>query len=205
MFDILTHLDMTESISAIGYLGLVLIVFIETGAFFGFFLPGDSLLFVSGVLAAQGVFDIKILIPLMALTAFLGYCVGYWFGARLGDWLLRRRESFWFRKRYLERARNFYDRHGGKTLLFGRLVPIVRTFIPIVAGMAKMPLRKYLIFNAIGALLWAFALPILGYSLGEVIPDAGKYVLPVVVLVIIISILPGIFEYIRDRKQAGSD
>ncbi|MDC0413312.1 DedA family protein [Pelagibacteraceae bacterium] len=191
---------MSDTITAIGYLGLMLIIFLETGVFFGFFLPGDSLLFVAGMLAAEGVFDIKILIPVLAITAFIGYCVGYGFGYYLGNWLLAKRESFWFRKEYLERAKKFYDRHGGKTLIFGRLVPIVRTFVPVVAGMSKMPLRKYMIYNAIGAIFWAFSLPILGYSLGEIIPDAGRYVLPIVLVVIIISISPGIIRYIKRTR-----
>ncbi len=199
MFDFLHHVDLTHWISTLGYFGLVLIIFLETGLFFGFFLPGDSLLFVSGVLASQGVFNIFILIPVLVVTAFSGYAFGYWFGYRLEHWLMARKESFWFRKRYIERTKVFYERHGGKTLILGRFVPVVRTFIPIAAGMAEMPLRKYLIFNLIGAMLWALGLPILGYLLGGIIPDAGKYIMPIVVGVIFLSILPGIFEYFKKK------
>lgn len=199
MFDFLHHVDLTQWISTLGYFGLIVIIFLESGVFFGFFLPGDSLLFVAGVLASQGVFNIYLLILLLVLTAFLGYAFGYWFGYRLEHWLMKRKESFWFRKSYIERARVFYERHGGKTLILGRFVPVVRTFIPIVAGMAEMPFSKFLIFNALGAMFWALGLPILGYFLGDVIPDAGKYIMPIVVGVIFLSILPGIFEYFKKR------
>jgi membrane-associated protein len=204
MFDFLHHVDLTAWISTLGYFGLILIIFLETGVFFGFFLPGDSLLFVSGVLAAQGVFNIFILIPVLVLTAFLGYAFGYWFGFRLGHWLMARKESFWFRKRYIESAKVFYARHGRKTLILGRFVPVIRTFIPIVGGMAEMPLRKYLLFNAIGALLWALGLPLLGYFLGDIIPDAGKYIVPIVLFVIFLSILPAIYHSLKKRFSKKS-
>lgn len=207
MFDFLHHVDLTAWISGLGYFGLILIIFLETGVFFGFFLPGDSLLFVSGVLAVQGVFNIYILIPVLVVTAFLGYAFGYWFGFNLGHWLMARKESIWFRKSYIESAKFFYERHGRKTLILGRFVPVIRTFVPIVGGMAEMSLRRYMVFNAIGAFLWALGLPLLGYFLGNIIPDAGKYILPIVLVVIFLSILPGILHFLKKhfcKKSYGA-
>lgn len=197
--EFMSYVDLSQWISTLGYVGLVLIIFLETGIFFGFFLPGDSLLFLAGVLASQDIFNIFILIPLLVFTAFLGYLFGYWFGSRLEHWLMARKESIWFRQSYVEKAKVFYESHGGKTLIFGRFLPIVRTFVPVVAGMAQMPFSRYVLFNAIGAIFWALGLPILGYFLGDMIPDAGKYILPILLGVIILSILPGIIQFLKAR------
>lgn len=202
MFDWIHHFDMAHWIATIGYVGLIAIVFLETGVFFGFFLPGDSLLFIAGVLASKGVFNIGILVTTLTITAILGYAVGYWFGNKLGHWLLARNDSIWFRKRYLEQARDFYKKHGGKALILGRLVPIVRTFAPVVAGMAEMPYGRYMFFNICGAIVWAFGVTMLGYLLGGIFPNAGKFILPIAIAIILISVLPGFIHYIRQRKLA---
>ena len=201
MLEMLHQFDITEWVATVGYVGLFIIIFLETGLFIGFFLPGDSLVFTAGLLAAKGVFNIWILTILLSGTAFLGYSVGYWFGDKLGHWLMRRKESIWFKKRYVEQAHQFYLKHGGKALVLGRLVPIVRTFVPIVAGMGKMKYSTYQFYNFIGALVWGTGVTLAGYYLGTLIPNATHYILPVVMLVIFISILPAIYHYWRSRRS----
>lgn len=201
MFDFLQHLDMVQLATTVGTIGLIAIVFAETGIFLGFFLPGDSLLFAAGLLASQGLFDISFLVPALIIAAFLGYALAYWFGGHLGNWLLKREDSFWFKKRYLIEAGHFYQRHGGKALIIGRLVPVVRTFVPIVAGMAKMPYKSYLIYNIVGALVWAGGITLLGYYLGTLFPDAGHYILPLVIVIIVLSILPAVYHVWRERRN----
>jgi membrane-associated protein len=130
-----------------GYIGVFGILFAETGLFIGFFLPGDSLLFIAGLLAGQGMFNILGLAGGGFIAAVLGYGLAYFFGAKLGDWLSHRADSFWFKKRYLVQAHDFYEKHGGKALVLGRLLPIIRTFVPIVAGMARMSWLRYGLWN----------------------------------------------------------
>ncbi len=193
------HIDIIQWVSTIGYVGILFIIFAETGLFVGFFLPGDSLLFAAGLLASKNVFNPWFLIPAVIVTAIVGYAVGYWFGRKLGLWLYRREDSLWFKKRYLLQAEQFYNKHGGKALILGRLVPIVRTFVPIVAGMVKMPYRRYLMFNVVGALIWAGGITVLGYYFGNLIPNASRYILLVVLGIIFLSVLPGVWHVVRER------
>ena len=199
MLDFLHHFNITEWVSTLGYTGLLVIVFLETGLFFGFFLPGDSLVFAAGLLASKHIFNIWILVPSLIVVAILGYTVGYWFGDKLGHWLMERKDSFWFKKRYVHQAQEFYKKHGGKALVLGRLIPIVRTFVPIVAGMADMRYRSYLLYNVIGAFAWGGAITLAGYYLGTLIPTAGNYILPFVLVIVFASILPGIIHFLRKR------
>lgn len=199
MFDALFQFDITQWVSTLGYAGLLLIVLLEMGVFFGFFLPGDSLVFAAGLLASKGIFNIWYLVPMLVLTAVLGYAMGYWFGDKLGHWLMRCKESIFFKRRYVESAHAFYEKHGGKALILGRLVPIVRTFVPIVAGMAQMSYRKYFIFNIAGALVWGAGVTLLGFWIGGILPEFGNYILPLVLLIILISILPGLWHIARRR------
>lgn len=192
------HSGLAELIQTIGYIGLFVMIFAESGLFFGFFFPGDSLLFTAGFLASQGLFDERLLIPLFALAAILGDSVGYWTGAKAGKWLMRRKESFFFKKSYIERARKFYDKHGGKTLILARFVPAVRTFVPIVAGMTGMQYPKFLTYNVVGGILWGSGVSAAGYFLGSRIPHVDKYLLPIVVVIIFISILPGLIHMRAD-------
>lgn len=193
------HFDITKWVETLGYVGILLIIFLETGIFLGFFLPGDSLLFAAGLLASQNIFNVWLLIPLMIVTAAAGYFVAYWFGEKLGNWLLRRDDSFLFKKRYLIQAGKFYEKHGGKALVLGRLVPILRTFVPIVAGMAKMRYRTYVLFNILGAFIWAGGVTLIGYYLGSLVPGIGKYILPVALGVIFLSITPAIWHLIKNK------
>lgn len=197
----LLQIDLAHWVEVIGYAGILAIVFLETGLFFGFFLPGDSLLFTGGFLASQRIFNIWVLLPAIIVTAIMGYQLGYWFGKKCVVWLLQRPDSFWFKRRYLEQTKLFYDKHGGKALILGRLMPIVRTFAPIVAGMVVMTQRRYLFLNIAGALLWGGGITMMGYSLGQVIPDAQHYILPIVLMIIVLSIAPGIWRYIFNSEK----
>ncbi len=201
MLHFFQQFDLVHWIETIGYVGIFLIIFIETGFFFGFFLPGDSLVFTAGLLAAKGIFSLWILLPLLIITAFVGYLIGYWFGDKLGHWLLNRKESIFFRRQYIIQARKFYEKHGATALLLGRLVPIVRTFVPIVAGMVDMPYKRYVFFNFIGAVLWGGCITLLGYYIGGLIPDAVHFLLPAVIVIIILSVLPGVFHYIKEKRR----
>ena len=191
--------EMMHYAEVLGYVGLGLVIFVETGLFFGFVLPGDSLFFVSGLLAAKGYFNITILMLVFVLTAIAGYFFGYWFGDRLGGWLENREESIFFRPKYLVMAKEFYQKHGKKTILLARIVPIVRTFAPIVSGMVKMPYGQFVIFNIIGAFIWVGLFTLSGYYLGAKYPVIMDYFLPIAAAIIILSILPGVVAFCKKR------
>lgn len=197
----LLHFDLVKIIESVGYLGLFAIIFAESGLLVGVFLPGDSLLFTAGFLASQGFFDIYLLTPMTFIAAVLGDSVGYTFGHKVGKKLFQKEESIFFHKKHLIRAKNFYDKHGGKTITIARFLPVVRTFAPIVAGMGDMPYKRFLFFNIIGAFFWAVCIPLLGFYLGNVIPGVDKYLLPIVAAIVILSILPSIIHLIRERKN----
>lgn len=192
--------DLIGLIKAVGYAGLFTIVFAETGLFLGFFLPGDSLLFVAGFLAAGDFFSLPALILGLFVSAVLGNVFGYEFGRRIGPKLFSREDSLVFKKAHAQRAQSFYDQHGPKTILLARFMPIVRTFAPIVAGVANMRYRTFLVYNLIGALLWTIGLVLLGYFLGNVI-DVDHYLLPIILLIIFLSFLPGIIAYVREKRR----
>ncbi|OGY15564.1 MAG: hypothetical protein A2784_01055 [Candidatus Chisholmbacteria bacterium RIFCSPHIGHO2_01_FULL_48_12] len=192
--------NLVELVQQVSYVGLFLMVFAESGLFFGFFLPGDSLLFTTGFLAAQGLLNIWVLVPLLTAGAILGDSAGYWTGNRLGSWLLKRKESWFFQKKHLIQAQEFYAKHGGKTLILARFIPAVRTFAPIVAGMAKMEYGRFLSFNVIGGLGWAAGMTLAGYFLGSLIPGVDKYLLPIVGGIILVSISPGLIHFLRKKK-----
>ncbi len=204
MFESLRHLDIVQLTRAAGYIGLTTIIFCETGLFLGFFLPGDSLLFAAGLLASQHVFNIFILTPLLIAAAILGYALAYWYGDKIGHWLLRRPDSFWFKKQYLQDAHEFYEKHGGKALIIGRLMPIVRTFLPIVAGMAEMTHRRFNLYNIAGACLWCGGISLAGYYLGAAVPNIDKYILPLVLFIIFISILPPLLHLLKRKYSSKS-
>jgi membrane-associated protein len=164
--------------------------------FFGFFLPGDSLLFTAGLLASQGYFDIIILILLTTLGAILGDQIGYLFGKKVGQKIFTHDESFFFKKKYISDAETFYQKYGKKTIVLARFVPIVRTFVPILAGVGNMHYQTFVSYNIVGGVLWGLGIPLLGYFLGQKIPNADVYLLPIILLIIIVSILPGIFSFI---------
>jgi len=196
----LLHIDLVGILESVGYLGLVTIIFAESGLLVGFFLPGDSILFTAGFLASQGFFNIWLLTPMTFIAAVLGDSVGYAFGHKVGKKLFQKQESIFFHKKHLIRAQKFYEKHGGKTITIARFLPVVRTFAPIVAGMGDMNYRKFLFYNLLGAFLWAICIPFAGFFLGNAIPGVDKYLLPIIAVIIIASIIPSVLHIIKERK-----
>jgi membrane-associated protein len=184
-----------------GYVALVLIVFAETGLLAGFFLPGDSLLVTAGLAAATGALDIGTLNALLIVAAVLGDAVGYAFGKRSGKRILRKPSSRFFKRSHLEKSREFYHRHGARTVVLARFIPVIRTFAPVVAGMSGMRYKKFVVYNVVGAVLWIGSLTLLGYWLGQAIPDITRYFHWVIGAIIVLSILPPIFEVLRERSR----
>lgn len=191
-----------QSAGAIGgYFLISAIVFAESGLLIGFFLPGDSLLFTAGFLASQGFFDIGVISGLCFVAAVTGDSVGYAFGSRVGRRLFLRPDSRLFKQEYLLRAEAFYEKHGAKTIVLARFVPVVRTFAPIVAGIGKMNYRTFLTYNLIGGALWALGLTWLGYWVGDLVPNVDRYILPVIAIIILLSIMPGVIELLKTPKR----
>jgi len=192
------HFDLENLIRTVGYVGLFAIIFAETGLLIGFFLPGDSLLFTAGFLASQGYLEIWLLVPICFVAAVVGDAVGYAFGNRVGRGLFRRPESRFFRPEHLIRAERFFERHGGKAVILARFLPVVRTFVPIVAGVGAMRYPRFAAFNLIGGVLWAIGLPCAGYFLGSAIPSVDRYLVPIVLLIIAVSIAPTVIHVWRE-------
>ncbi len=185
-----------------GYLILVAIVFTETGLLVGFFLPGDSLLITAGLVAAAGGLDIWLLNALLIVAAIAGDSVGYAIGYRTGPRIFRKEESRWFSRRHLIRTREFYERHGGKTIVLARFIPIIRTFAPVVAGVGQMAYRRFLFYNVFGGLGWVVSLTWAGYLLGQTIPNIDRHIHLVVGVVILLSVLPIGVEWWKARSRA---
>ena len=186
-------------IKTLGALGVIVIIFAESGLFFGFFLPGDSLLFTAGLVASQGYINLWILLAGCAVAAIAGDSVGYAFGRKVGPKLFAREDSRFFKKAYLERTEKFYERHGKKTIFLARFIPIVRTFAPILAGIGSMPYQTFLMYNICGGLGWSVGLLALGFGLGKFVPDIDHYILPIVLLIIVLSMVPTFVEFLRNR------
>lgn len=184
-----------------GILLVCTLVFVETGLLVGFFLPGDSLLVTAGVFAAMGHLNLGMLMTVVALCAVAGDQVGYWIGLRAGAALYRRDDSLLFRKKHLQRAHEFYEKYGSKTIILARFVPIVRTFAPTVAGAARMNYRRFVTFNIIGGILWVWSMVLIGYFLSSAIPNVDKHIHIVIAVVIFLSILPPIIEVLRHRRK----
>lgn len=179
---------------------LIIIIFAETGLLIGFFLPGDSLLITAGLLAAQGYLDIFWLNISLILAAIIGDTVGYWFGRKTGPKLFQREESRFFKRSHLLKAKEFYEKHGGKAIIYARFVPFARTFAPIVAGVAEMNYKKFVIFNITGGIIWITSLSLLGYYFGN-IPFVKKNFEYVIIGVIILSVMPIVIGYFNHRKE----
>lgn len=186
-----------------GTLLVCVIVFIETGFFVGFFLPGDSLLVTAGVFAASGQLHLLELMLLVPLCAIVGDQIGYWIGRKAGQALYRREDSLIFRRRHLQRAHDFYEKYGGKTVIMARFVPIVRTFCPPVAGAAEMAYGRYLAYDIAGGLLWVGSMILGGYFLGRQIPNISDNIHYVIAAVIFLSLLPPIIGFLRSRNSAS--
>lgn len=199
--------DLIDFIKAVSIIGVLIVVFAESGLLIGFFLPGDSLLFTTGFLIYSGIldFNINLVVPLLFLAAVLGDSVGYTFGRRVGRPLFNRPDSRLFKQEYLARAQDFYDKHGGKTIVLARFIPIVRTFAPVVAGASKMHYRTFLSYNIVGGLLWTAGVTYAGYFLGHWFESIGleidQVLLPIVALIIFLSILPPIVHIMKEEKS----
>lgn len=188
------------------YLVLFAIIFAESGLLIGFFLPGDSLLFTAGFLASSKFIGLNIWVLTVGffIAAVAGDSVGYWFGRRVGKRLFHRRESILFHPENLRKTKEFYEKHGKKTIILARFMPVIRTFAPIVAGIGEMEYAAFVTFNVIGGILWGAGLTITGYFLGRAIPDVDKYLLPIVAGIVLISITPPLYHLLKDphhRKQ----
>ena len=197
--------DPEKLLATFGTIGLFIVVFAESGLLVGFFLPGDSLHFTAGRLASQGKLNLPVILVGCFLAAVAGDQVGYLFGNRVGPALFRRPDSRFFKREHVARAQAFFDRHGAKTIVLARFVPIVRTFAPIVAGVGEMTYRTFVTFNVVGALLWAVGVTLLGYALGEVIPDIDKYLLPAIAVIIACSLAPMAVEVLKHRRRARAE
>ncbi|HEV2707946.1 MAG TPA: VTT domain-containing protein [Pyrinomonadaceae bacterium] len=200
-----SYLD-PRTIAAAGYIVLVAVVFAETGLAMGFFLPGDSLLVVAGIFAARGDLNVVILLVSLFVAAVVGDAVGYLTGAKLGPRLFTRQKSLLFRPSHLEKARDFYEKYGGKTIIIARFVPIVRTFAPIVAGAASMPYRQFVIYNVVGGFLWVFSMILSGYFLGSILQSRfgislDEHIEWVVIIVVALSLMPPVIEYLKSRRE----
>lgn len=193
--------DLIAIIKTAGYFGLFGIVFAESGLLVGFFLPGDSLLFTAGFLASQGILNIWLLILLLFIAAVLGDSTGYALGKKVGPKIFTKKDSLFFHKDHLKRAEQFFQQHGGKAIILARFLPVVRTFAPIVAGVGKMNYRTFLAYNIVGAALWTIGLSLMGYYLGKTIPNVDRYLLPIIVGIIVLSLLPTLFHLLKDKSQ----
>ena len=179
------------------------VVFVETGLFAGFFLPGDSLLVTAGIFARTGHLSLAWLLLLVPLCAIAGDQLGYAIGRRAGEAMYRWPDSWYFKKKHLRRTHDFYEKYGAKTIVIARFVPIVRTFAPVVAGIGEMAYSRFVAYNVLGGLLWAESMLLAGFSLASLIPDVEKRIHLVIVIVIILSLLPAVVEILRERHRAG--
>jgi membrane-associated protein len=196
-----TVYNVPELIRMAGLLGLIVIVFAETGLMVGFFLPGDSLLITAGLFAFKGDLNIWTLNIALVLAAIIGDATGYYIGRRTGQALYSRPNSLLFRRDHLIKTHEFYEKHGGKTIIIARFMPIVRTFAPVVAGAAEMTYRNFAVYNIIGAFLWVLSMTLTGYFLGAVVPDIEKQIHKVVAVVIFLSLLPPGIAWLKSKMQ----
>jgi membrane-associated protein len=188
-------------IKAVGLVGVLFVIFAESGLFFGFFFPGDSLLFTAGFLASQGFIPPTWLFIGAFVAAVLGDSVGYAFGKKIGPKIFTKNDSFFFNKKHIQRSEHFYEKYGKKTIILARFVPVVRTFAPILAGVGNMSYKTFLSYNVIGGFLWSVGISALGFGLGAVVPNADSYITPLIVIIIIVSLIPPVNEYMKARRK----
>lgn len=196
-----TVYNVPELVRLMGHYGLPLVIFSETGLMVGFFLPGDSLLVTAGLFAARGDLRIALLCVSMTLAAIIGNGTGYWVGNRAGHALFKREDSLLFRRQHLLRAQEFYAKHGGAAIFLAQLMPIVRTFTPVVAGAAEMNYRRFFTYNVLGAIFWVNSMTLAGYYLGRAIPHLEDRIHIVVAVVILLSLLPALITWLRERRK----
>jgi len=192
--------DVTHILETGGLFLIAAIIFGESGMMIGFFFPGDTLLLASGVLAASGKLNLITVIAVIATAAILGDNTGYHIGNKLGRRLFRKSDGIIFRKEYIDQAEAFYEKHGSKTMLVAHFIPVIRAFVPVTAGAAKMPYGQYIVFDAIGDIAWTIVMTLLGYFVASKIPGITHYVDPVLVIVVIVFLAPTIWHIARDPK-----
>ncbi|WP_337172187.1 VTT domain-containing protein [Gemmatimonas aurantiaca] len=195
--------DLPALVQWAGYFGLTLIIFAETGLLVGFFLPGDSLLVTAGLLAADPAFGLNVWLlgAILTVAAIVGDTVGYNVGKTAGPRIFTREDSLFFHKDHLLRAQAFYEKHGGKTIIIARFMPIVRTFAPVVAGVGRMEYRAFLTYNVIGGVLWIWSMLLTGWVLARTVPTVADHVEKVILVVVFLSILPGIIAWLKERRR----
>ncbi len=195
-------MTLPEMIAAVGYVGIFIIVFLESGVPIGVILPlpGDTLLFSAGILSAAGVFDLFPLLVTVIIAAILGDSAGYWFGKKYGPKIFTKESGMFLNRKHMERAEFFYEKYGRVAIILARFLPLIRTIAPIFAGVGNMRYRTFITFNILGAFIWGISLTVLGYFLGSVIPDIDKYLLPVLLVIILITAFPAAREMWRMRK-----
>lgn len=198
--------DLPALVQWAGYVGLTAIIFAETGLLVGFFLPGDSLLVTAGLLAADPNFGLNVWLlgGILTVAAIVGDTVGYNVGRATGPRIFTREDSLLFNKQHLLRAQAFYEKHGGKTIILARFMPIVRTFAPVVAGVGRMQYRSFLMYNIVGGVLWIWSMLLIGWVLARTVPGVAKHVEKVILLVVFLSILPGIIAWVRERRRTAA-
>ncbi len=197
-------LDPKSLIQTVGTIGLLVIIFAESGLLLGLVFPGDSLLFTAGLLASQHRLGLNVWVIALGsfAAAVAGTQVGYHLGRRYGPALFRRADSRVFKQQYVDRSRKFFDAHGAKTIVLARFVPFVRTLAPMLAGVGEMARQEFLVFNVIGALLWAVGVTMVGYTLGSAIDGVDKYLLPIIAGIVLVSVAPAFFEMRRQHRRA---
>jgi membrane-associated protein len=193
-------LDPKLLIQTFGLIGVISVIYAESGLFFGFFFPGDSLLFTAGFLASQGYIDLLLLMIGVFVAAVLGDSTGYAFGRKVGPEIFKKEHSFFFNKKNIERAHRFYEERGGQAIILARFMPVIRTFAPIMAGVGKMNYKHFLTYNIIGGAIWSLGLTGLGFVLGNTIPNVDEYLLPIILVIVVVSILPGIFHLMKSHR-----
>ncbi len=188
-------------IKALGYLGIFGIIFFETGVIFCFFFPGDTLLFSVGVLAYHNYFNLVIAMIVLSLAAISGGFFGHWTGRKVGPTIFNREDSPFFKKSYVERAKNFFNKYGNITIFFARFVPIVRTLAPTVAGVASMKKKNFFIYNILGGVVWCFSITLIGFIFGGKMPNIDMYLLPAIAIVCTISFFPVLVEFFKSKYK----
>ena len=196
------QLDPVALVKAGGYVGIAIIIFAESGVLLGIFFPGDSLLFAAGLLSAAGLFNFELLAAIVVVSAILGDSVGYWFGKKVGDNFFSRPDSRFFKQEYVTRTQVFFEKYGGRAIVLARFVPIVRTIAPILAGVGMMKYSRFLSYNILGGFLWGAGVISLGYSLGSIIPDSERYILPISLVIIALSFLPIAINHFHVKRTA---
>ena len=191
----------TQFLEAVGYLGLFLIIFAETGILIGVFFPGESLLLSAGLLSSLGYFDIRLVIPIVIVAAVLADSAGYAVGKKYGSKIFHRKNSLLFDQRYIAQSEKFYKDHGGKTVIIARFLPFIRTIAPILAGVGRMRYPVFLVYNFVGAILWSVVISLFGFYLGQQIPDADQHILLLIVIIVFICFAPTALALVRDKDS----